>query len=263
MVKGSWSPGLALSGLLALAGCWGGDNVPMPERIVDLSPRITFDVNIQRLGTRSLQFLGAEGRVRTTPVVPDESGRAFGLQNISLLSHTGAHIDSPGRLLRGGEHPSDVLLDHLFGRARVVDLRWHDRHSPIQITDLELTPIEEDDIVLLFVGYEPPIGDAWPLHTSLSVQASEWLVAKRVRAVGTDMPSIVRFEIIEQRLRKNQVPESVWAEYLPLFQAGVPVISGLVNLHEIVSESNVAFAGFPLPLADADGAPVRAAALVY
>jgi kynurenine formamidase len=196
-------------------------------------------------------------------VVPNDSGRAFGLQIITLLSHTGAHIDSPARLLRGGEHPSDVLLDHLFGRARVVDLRWHDRHSPIQITDLELTPIEADDVVLLFVGYEPPVGDEWPVHTSLSVQASEWLVAKRIRALGTDMPAIVRYDMIEERLRKGQPPESVWAEYLPLFQAGVPLIAGLVNLHEIVSESSIVFAGFPLPLVEADGAPVRAAALVY
>jgi kynurenine formamidase len=254
---------LALSSLLALAGCWRGDGVELPERIVDLSPRITFDVNIQRLGMRTLQFFGTEGRVLTTPIVPDESGRAFGLQTVNLLSHTGSYIDSPGRLLRGGEHPSDVLLGHLFGRAKVVDLRWHDRHSPIQITDLELIPIDVDDIVLLFVGYEPPVDDEWPQHASLSLQASEWLVAKKVRAVGTDMPSIVRYEIIDQRLRKNQVPETVWAEYLPLFQAGVPVISGLVNLHEIVSESKVVFAGFPLPLAEADGAPVRAAALVY
>jgi kynurenine formamidase len=255
--------GLALSSLLALAGCRGGEAVPIPERIVDLTPRVTFDVNIQRFGTRALQFLGTDGRVLTTPVLPDDSGRAFGLQMITLLSHTGAHLDSPGRLLRGGEHPSDVLLDHLFGRARVVDLRWHDRHSPIQITDLELTPIDVDDVVLLFVGYEAPVGDEWPVHASLSVQASEWLVAKNIRALGTDMPSIVRYDLIEERLRKGQPPESVWAEYLPLFQAGVPVISGLVNLHEIVSESNVAFAGFPLPLVEADGAPIRAAALVY
>lgn len=262
MRKGHRPLGLVLSSLLTLAGCWGND-VPLPERIVDLTPRIAFDINIQRFGTRTLQFFGTEGRVLTTPVVPRDTGRAFGLQIITLLSHTGAHIDSPARLLRGGEHPSDVRLDRLFGRARVVDLRWHDRHSPIQITDLELTPIQEDDIVLLFVGYEPPVGDEWPLYTSLSVQASEWLVAKRIRALGTDMPAIVGYDVIESRLRKGQPPESVWAEYLPLFQAGVPLIAGLVNLHEIVSEPNVAFAGFPLPLVEADGAPVRAAALIY
>ena len=252
-----------LSIALLLAGCQQGSSVPIPREIVDLSPVITPDLNIQRLGTRTLSFLGTEGRIRSTPVVPADASFTWGMRTIEILSHTGAHLDAPSRLLRGGETPARVDLSDLFGPARVIDLRWHNRHTPIQITDLELKPIEEGEIVILFVGYEPPAAGEWPRYAPLSAQAAEYLTAKKIRALATDLPAIVRFDDIESRMTRAQPPEEVWAEYLPLFQAGIPIIAGLVNLDAIVKEPNIAFVGFPLALPIADGAPLRAAALVY
>ena len=145
----------------------------------------------------------------------------------------------------------------------MVDLRWHNRHTPIQISDLELKPISEGEVVILFVGYEPPEVNEWSKYAPLSAQAAEYLAAKKIRALATDLPSIVRFDDIEARLTRGLPPEEVWAEHLPLFQAGIPVIAGLVNLDSIVKEPKVVFVGFPLALAVGDGSPMRAAALVY
>jgi kynurenine formamidase len=166
-------------------------------------------------------------------------------------------------LLRGGEPPGQIDLDDLYGPARVIDLRWHNRHTPIQITDLELKPIAEGEIVILFLGYEPPPPGEWPKYAPLSTQAAQYLAARRIRALATDLPSIVRFDDVESRLARNLPPEEVWTEHLPLFQAGIPVIAGLVNLDVIVKEPHVAFVGFPLALAIGDGSPIRAAALVF
>lgn len=235
----------------------------MPREIVDLSPAITPDINLQRLGLRALTFLGTDGRVNSTPLAPANPAFAWGMRTLQMLSHTGAHLDAPARLLRGGEPPGRIDLNDLYGPARVIDLRWHNRHTPIQITDLELKPIEEGEIVILFVGYEPPPANEWAKYAPLSSQSAEYLAAKRIRALATDLPSIVRFDDIEARLARGLPPEEVWAEHLPLFQAGIPVIAGLVNLDAIVKEPNVAFVGFPLALAVGDGSPIRAAALVF
>lgn len=248
---------------LPIAACHSSSNVPMPREIVDLSPVITPDINIQRLGLRALTFLGTEGRVKSTPVLPADPAFAWGMRTVEILSHTGAHLDAPARLLRGGEPPGRIDLSDLYGPARVVDLRWHNRHTPIQISDLELKPINEGEIVILFVGYEPPAAHDWPRYAPLSSQAAEYLVAKKIRALATDLPSIVRFDDVESRLSRGLPPEEVWAEHLPLFQAGIPVIAGLVNIDAIVKEPNVAFVGFPLALAVGDGSPIRAAALVF
>jgi len=196
-------------------------------------------------------------------VLPKDAAMAFGLQSIHLLSHVGAHLDAGSRLLRGGEAPGQVPVDRIVGRARVVDLRWHNRHTAIQITDLELTPIETGEIVLLLLGYEPPNTEEWPLYAPLSVQAAEYLVAKGIRALATDLPTLARFDDIDSRLHKRQPPEVVWAEYLPFFQNRIPIIAGLVNIDAIAREDKLVFAGLPLPLMQATGAPVRAVALVY
>ena len=244
------------------AGCRSGSD-PAPTRVVDLTPPITADAALQRLGGRVLEFLGTDGRVGATAVLPKEPAMAFGLQSIDLLTHLGAHLDASSRLLRGGEAPGQIAVERVVGRARVIDLRWHNRHTPIQITDLELTPIEADEIVLLLLGYEPPNTEDWPLYAPVSVQAAEYLVAKKIRAVATDLPTLARFDELKDRLEKRQPPEVVWAEYLPFFQNRIPVIAGLVNIDAIARESKVVFAGLPLPLMQATGAPVRAVALVY
>ena len=201
--------------------------------------------------------------MNSTPVVPANPAYAWGMRTLEMLSHTGAHLDAPARLLRGGEPPGRIDLSDLYGPARVIDLRWHNRHTPIQITDLELKPIEEGEIVILFVGYEPPPANEWSKYAPLSAQAAEYLAAKRIRALATDLPSIARFDDVEARLARGLPPEEVWAEHLPLFQAGIPVIAGLVNIAAIAKEPNVAFVGFPLALAVGDGSPIRAAALVF
>jgi arylformamidase len=256
---------LTMAGTLALSGCSSsGDRAPQPRRIVDLSPPITRDLNVERLGRRTLSFLASDGLTTYEPIIPERKELAFGMERLCLLSHTGSHLDAPARLLQGGEHPGQIALDRLIGPARVVDFRWHDRDSPLQITDLAQTPIKAGDVVILFVGYSPPTAtDQWPAYAPLSTQASEWLVAKRIRALATDMPAIASFETIAQQLRAQQPVEKVWAEYIPFFQAQIPVIAGLVNLETIVQETTVTFVGLPLPLSEGNGAPVRAAAFVY
>jgi kynurenine formamidase len=151
----------------------------------------------------------------------------------------------------------------LYGRARVVDLRWKDKHTPLQITDLENDRIVANEILILFVGYTPPQDDDWPTYSSLSVQAAQWLAAKKIRALATDMPSIGSFSRYAELMEKGRPPEEVWAERLAFMQVGIPVIEGLTNLGHLLGRKNIVFVGFPLAIADNAGAPMRAAALIF
>ena len=259
---------LRLSGLVfmaALVGCRGGslETIPTPKKIIDLSPVITQDSPVREFGHRGVEFLGLKERLTFTPVVPSKSSYTFGLSYFDLPSNVGAHLDAPARLLRGGERPDQVPLDRLYGRARVVDLRWKDRHTPLQITDLENYNIVPNEILILFVGYTQPQDEDWPLYSSLSVQAAQWLAAKKIRALATDMPSIGSFYRYAELMEKGRPPEEVWAERLALMQAGIPVIEGLTNLGHLLGEKNIVFVGFPLAIADSAGAPMRAAALIF
>ncbi len=253
---------LVVGGVL---GCQSGGTVSMlmPKKIVDLSPVITEDLPVRQFGHRATEFLGLKERLAFTPVMPSKDTYAFGLTYFELASNVGAHLDAPGRLLKGGDRADQVPLEKLFGRARLIDLRWKDRSSPLEITDLENYNVAANEIVLLFVGYSQPQDEEWPTYSPLSVQAAQWLAAKKIRAVATDMPSIGSFSRYADLMEKNRPPEEVWAERLAFFQAGIPVIEGLSNLGHLMGEKTIVFIGFPLAIADRSGAPMRAAALVF
>lgn len=235
----------------------------MPKKIVDLSAVITEGLPVRQFGHRACQFLGLKERLTFTPVTPSKPEYAFGLDYFELPSNIGAHLDAPARLLKGGERADQVALSKLFGRAQLIDLRWKDRHSPLQITDLENYTIRPNEILILFMGYSHPRNDDWPTYAPISAEAAQWLVAKKIRALATDVPSIGSYRHYADLMDKNRPPEEVWSECLAFFQAGIPVIEGLSNLDHILGEKNVVFMGFPLPVADRSGAPMRAAALIY
>ncbi len=256
---------LALLLVAGLVGCRGGGSmsIPMPKKIVDLSPVITEDLALRQLGHRACDFLGLKERLAFTPVTPQKEAYAFGLTYFELASNLGAHLDAPARLLKGGERPDQVPLDKLYGRARLVDLRWKDRNTPLQISDLENYSIAANDILLLYLGYTQPQEEDWPTYASLSVQAAQWLAAKKIKALATDIPSIGSFSRYADLMDKNRPPEEVWAERLAFFQAGIPVVEGLTNMGRLLGEKNIVFVGFPLAIADRSGAPMRAAALIF
>lgn len=253
-----------LSGV-PLLGCGtsGTAGIPMPKKIVDLSPVINEELIARQFGHRASEFLGLNERVAFEPIVPAKDVYAFGLTYFRLASNLGAHLDPPGRLLKGGERADQVPLDKLYGRARLIDLRWKDRHSPIQITDLENYTVQANEVLLLFVGYTQPDNEDWPAYSPLSVQAAKWLASKQIKTLATDMPSIGSFSHYADLMDKDRPPEEVWAERLAFAQAGIPVVQGLTNLGSLVGEKNVVFVGFPLAIADSGGAPMRAAALVF
>jgi arylformamidase len=251
--------------ILNVTGCRGGGSADllMPKRIIDLSPAVTEDLPVRQFGHRACEFLGLKERLSFTPVTPLKEEYTFGLTYFELASNVGAHVDAPGRLLKGGERADQIPLEKLYGRARVIDLRWKDRHTPLQITDLENYTIAANEILILFVGYSQPQDEDWPTYSPISVQAAQWLAAKKIRALATDMPSIGSFSHYADLMDKNRPPEEVWAERLAFFKVGIPVVEGLSNVDHLIGEKDIVFVGFPLSLADRSGAPVRAAALIY
>ena len=259
-----WISGV-LIGLATVAGCGGGKNPlpPNPTRIVDLSPPLTEDTIGHQYGKKASEFFGLKGHTAFTPVQPADTSHTFGFTYFELMSHEGAHLDAAARLLRDGHRPVEVPLEKLYGPARVLDLRWHDRASPISITDLQNYSLGKDEIILLDVGYEPPDNGDWPQYASLTPQAARWLADMGIRAIGTDAPSIGSLQDNADAMTKGSSPAETWATEVQFFQKDIPVIEGLVNLQLLLGEKHVVFAGFPLPLSERSGSPLRAVGLVF
>lgn len=249
--------------ILVASGCRSTGLPPLPTRIVDLTPVITPDLPIQHLGVRAVEFLGIPERLTFVPVQPANPDHSYGLLSYHLPSQIGAHIDVPGRLLKNGTRVDQVPLNRLIGPGKVLDLRWKDYDAPLHVSDLQNYRIEKGDLVVLFFGYRPPSGRDWPRYPTLSLQAAQWLATREVAAILTDAPSIGSYRQYQQMIDQGQLPERVWAERLALFQAGVAIIEGIVNVEEIVGEERVMLLALPLPIAERAGAPARVVALVY
>src|SRR6185295_9944691 len=96
---------LGLLTLCGILGCGkdGTAGLPMPRKIIDLSPPITEDIAVRQFGHRACEFLGLPERFQFTPVIPSNPEYAFGLTRFEMVSHMGVHLDAPARLLQNGE----------------------------------------------------------------------------------------------------------------------------------------------------------------
>ena len=188
---------------------------------------------------------------------------------LHLYSHCGTHMDAPPHFGVAGPSIAEIPLDRCMGPAWVVDpvgcspveagseenaSRRHCERALIRVADLGETAdrIQEGDGLLLRTGWsrfihEPAYRDQLP---RVSLELAEWCVARGVRMLGVEPPSVADVNNREELTSVHRV----------LLQAGVIIVEGLANLDQIRREK-VTFMALPLKVAGGDGAPVRALAI--
>jgi arylformamidase len=198
---------------------------------------------------------------------------------LHLYSHCGTHMDTPTHFGVAGGTIDQIPLDRCMGPAWVVDpvcgvpvgagprtcpssegnhrglpLQRHYERALICVADLGpiADKIRHGDGLLLRTGWsrrvcEPAYRDQLP---RVSLELAQWCVAKRVRMLGVEPPSVADVNNLEELTAVHKV----------LLEAGVIIVEGLANLDQICRE-RVTFMAFPLKVAGGDGAPVRAFAL--
>jgi len=162
---------------------------------------------------------------------------------ISLSSHTGTHVDAPSHFLKDGLAIDQIQLDRLVGPAIVLDLM----HVVDGITrnDLIDQNIEEGDIVLLKTvnSLTPATGKFTPHFIYLEASGAQYLVEKKIKAVGIDYLGIER----------NQQDHLT---HTTLMHADVVIVEGLRLAH--VEPREYVFICLPLNIIGLEAAPARA-----
>jgi kynurenine formamidase len=193
-------------------------------------------------------------------------GDLFESSTMALPCHAYTHVDAPKHFLPGMPAIDEMPLDQWVGDAAVVDLTHLGANAEVTAAELDRHAghVGAGDIVLLRTD--------WPRRVSVDDErfwrdapwtarsACEWLVARRVKAVGYDYPPdyAIRTTIFEPATR---VTAEECTTHHVFFPRGVTVVEYLTNLHEI-GAARCRFAALPLKLVEADGSPVRAIALV-
>jgi arylformamidase len=185
-----------------------------------------------------------------TPVWPgdrpvDLDQRREGELMVSAFSstcHAGTHIDAPLHMSRSGAAVHDIPLDRLIGPAEVIRLPEGCRAA--SSADLPPGWVPRFSRVLLRTDSHPVNAAIDGGFTGLSAELVEWLGERGVLTVGIDTPSVDEFDSVDLEAHHA------------LTRRGMTWIEGLDLKH--VEAGNYLMVVLPLPLRDAEAAPVRA-----
>jgi len=163
-------------------------------------------------------------------------------------------MDAPIHFGVSDQTIDQIPLDRCMGPAWVVDLPGIEPRALIRVDALGHTAnqIRKGDGLLLRTGWSRRVGD--PSYRDglprVSLELAEWCVAKGVRMLGVEPPSVADVNNAGELAAVHRV----------LLKAGVIIVEGLANLDQIRRET-VTFMAFPLKVTAGDGSPVRAFAL--
>lgn len=175
---------------------------------------------------------------------------------VSMLLHTGSHVDFSKHCQADGETAADVALDRTWGDAVLVDVGELEPSQPITVELLErhAPEIRPGDITLVRTGWSDRMWGDFPAYflTSpyCSAEAVRWLAATGAKAVGFDCFS-------EYSARLPDFGSEDFVVHKTVLDAGAVLMQQLTNLDALPrGERFEFFAAFP-KLREAEGVPAR------
>ena len=188
------------------------------------------------------------------------------MNQLVMSEHTGTHLDAPSHFVPDLANPArkhihELPLESFWGRALKLTFGpFQGRNETVSVDELrrwerDHVEIGAGDVILIDFQWEPrwrtgPEGFAflqnWP---GLSRRASEYLLEKEVKLVGTDCIS----------LDPGDGGDGLPAHYT-LLPGGVLILENVANLVSLPPVSF--FMALPLKIAEGTGSPIRAVAFV-
>ena len=166
------------------------------------------------------------------------------LSKITMVAHSGTHIDAPAHFLSGERGTDDIPFASLIGPARVIDIS-----APGAVTrgELERHRIRRGERILLktlnsekkLIHREAFTED----FVYVEADAADYLVARGVRTIGLDYLSIGGY-------KKNGR-----YVHMQLLGAGILIIEGL-DLSDAPA-GRYDMICLPIKISNGDGAPAR------
>ena len=194
-------------------------------------------------------FPGTEPPVFFKPFTLASHG--FAEQRITILTHSGTHMDAPAHILEDGATLEQLGLPHFVGRAVALDLTCMSANV-IAVDDLRPFRhlLAAQDFVLLRTGWCEHWGNAayFRDYPVLSEAAAQWLAGFNFKGIGVDAISFDAHDSTALPIHRVFLAKNI------------VLIENLVNLEKIPAAEFV-FCCLPLKIVDTDGAPVRAIAL--
>jgi kynurenine formamidase len=157
---------------------WGND-----VELVDLTQPFSGETPTWPYGAENVQVVRLRSHARDRVLT----------QKLCTTMHMSTHIDAPLHVEEGYPAIDAMPLDRYMGEGVVVALP-KDAWAVITPADLESVdpPIEEGDIVVINTGWHRYFGDRikyFCYAPGLYREAAQWLLKRRVKGVGVDLPA--------------------------------------------------------------------------
>jgi kynurenine formamidase len=199
-----------------------------------------------------------------------DTARGWRNEEVVIHTHLGAHVDAAQHF--NPDSPQDaaaIPLEQCYGSAVLLDFR-HKGEEPFEITveDLEEAEeragveVERGDIVLLHTGWLArwgvgPTADRSKYgsvpNPGLHRDTPPWFIEREIKLVGGDIPNI-----------DYDMTSSCHVNFLcreVIDKPPILIIENLANLEQ-VPVPRFLFVGFPLPIREGSGSPIRAVAVI-
>lgn len=159
--------------------------------------------------------------------------------------HSGTHIDSPMHMTENAKYISEAPIESFIAAGCVIDVR----NQPVIEMKAEFEElIKDNSIVLLHTGWDEFYGTAayYQKHPVIDIELCRFLVQKKIKMVGMDMPSPDR---------------SPYEIHNMLFGSGIFVAENLTNLDKLLCVENFEVIALPLRI-KADSSIARVVARI-
>lgn len=188
--------------------------------------------------------------IERTEDPPPTGRRSLNVTRLSMVVHTGTHMDAPFHFFPSGLTIDQMPLEQCMGPASLLKLTDLATGSEI---DLTAVPGLKDKLsrtrkLILNTGWARHWGSPryFTDHPRISAESAAFLVDCGINLIGVDMPSVDR---------------PPFPAHLAFLGNGIAIVENLTNL-DAVEADEFQLTVLPLKLMGRDASPVRAIAFV-
>jgi arylformamidase len=183
---------------------------------------------------------------RVERIMDVDRGDKVTMSQITIISHTGTHVDAPLHFIYGGGTIDEMPLDTAVGPARVIEIKDTEMIKPEELVDYDIQPGER---ILFKTQNSSRVyqTDAFVEdYVYFSTEAAHFFVEKRVRVVGLDYISIGSYHSQANLVETHET----------LLKNGIYILEG-INLSG-VKAGHYELICLPIKLERGDAGPARA-----
>jgi kynurenine formamidase len=200
------------------------------------------------------------------------AGYYYAANNFSAAEHGGTHLDAPIHFAEGQWTTDQIPIERLVGQAIVVDVQsgadssadYRVDQAAIDGWEQEHGAVPPNSIVLFRTGW----ARRWPDRTAylgtsrtgpeaaselhfpgIDSTAAQWLVGRKVKAIGIDTPSI------------DYGQSTTFPTHQVLFASNIPAFENVANLDRLPPRGSFVIA-LPMKIKGGSGGPLRIVARV-